>query len=233
MRVRPAPIRRAAEWRGPPGNRLTPRQVPGSERSSPWNAAPAVSTSGTPSMATPRGRTNGTASASITKRPCASKHWRVAISGSRAKRKPQRNAAGPVSRTGVAMGLATFMNSALPAASDEAMAEQSGCVLLQLPLWIAWPQRRELVAVEARARAHHRVVDADVVAADHPEKPARLDHELAAPGLARHHQRGLAGDLREQARELGGGKMMQEQVGGDDVRGLRLCQKIEHVGGGR
>src|SRR5262245_6669156 len=233
MRVRPAPIRRAAEPRGPPGNRLTPRQVAGSDRSSPWNAAPAVSTSGTPRRATPRGRTNGTALASSTKPPCASKHWRVAISGSCARRTPQRKAVGPVSRTGVAILVAMFMDSALLAAGDEAMAEQSGRVLLQVPLWIARPQRAELMAVEARARAHHCVVDADVVAADHPEEPARLDHQLAASWLARHHHRGRSGDLGEQARELGIGKMMQEQVGGNDVCGLPLRQKIEHVGRGR
>src|SRR5215467_14258676 len=204
MRVRPAPIRRAAEPRGPPGKRLTPRQVAGSERSSRWNVAPAVSTSGTPSMATPRGRTNGTASASITKPPWASKHWRVAMSGSRAKRRPQRNAAAPVSRTGVAI----VMRSALLAAGDEAMAEQPDRMLLQLPLRIARPQRRKLPTAEACARAHHRVMNADIVAACEPEQPARLDHELAAPRLARHHQRGHAGDLREQARELIIHKMM-------------------------
>src|SRR5215471_19607763 len=85
---------------------------------------------------------------------------------------------------------ALAMLLALLAAGDEAMAEQPGRMLLQLPLRIARPQRRQLATAEACARAHHRVVNADIVAAHEPKEPARLDHELAAPRLARHHQRG-------------------------------------------
>src|SRR4051794_34913441 len=169
-------------------------------------------------MATPRGRTNGTTSESITKLPKRSKHWRVATSGSRAKRAAQRNALGPVSRTGDACA----SRSALPtnlrvAAGDKAMTEEPSGLFIDLPSRIARPERRELLVVEARARADHGVVDAHIVAADGPEQAARLDHELAASWLARHHQRGGSCDLLEQARELLIDKMVQEQIGGDDI----------------
>src|SRR5262245_23026157 len=181
-------------------------------------------------MATPRGRTNGTALDNITKPPKRSKHRRVATSGSRAKRAPQRNAAGPVSRTGGAWS----MRSALPtAAGDKAMTEEPSGLFMDLPLRIVRPECRELLVIEARARAGHGVVDAHIVAADGPQQAACLDHELAASWLARHHQRSGSGDLLEQARQLLVDKMMQEQIGGDHVHRLHPRQKVEHIGGGR
>src|SRR5262245_2622956 len=118
-------------------------------------------------MATPRGRTNGRASDSITKSPKRSKHWRVATSGSRAKRAPQRNAAGPVSRTGGAWSV----RSVLPtSAGDKAMTEEPSGLFMDLPLRIVRPECRKLLVVEARARTDHGVVDAHVVAADGPQQ---------------------------------------------------------------
>src|SRR5262252_2055748 len=180
-------------------------------------------------MATPRGRTKGTASDNITKPPKRSKHWRVATSGSRAKRAPQRNAAGPVSRTGGDWS----MRSALPtAAGDKAMTEEPSGLFMDLPLRIVRPECGELLVVKARARAGHGVVDAHIVTADGPQQAARLDHELATARLARHHQRSGSGDLLEQARQLLVDKMMQEQVGGNRVHRLHPRQKVEHIGGG-
>src|SRR5689334_1794024 len=168
-------------------------------------------------MATPRGRTNGTASESITKLPKRSKHWREATSGSRAKRAAQRNALGPVSRTGDACSTRSALPTSLPdAAGDKAMTEEPSGLFIDLPFRIARPERRKLLVIEARARAGHGVVDAHIVAADGPKQPARLDHELAAPWLARHHQRGGSGDVLEQAHQLLVDKMVQKEVGGDD-----------------
>src|SRR5882672_10394424 len=185
-------------------------------------------------MATPRGRTNGTTSDSITKLPKCSKHWRVATSGSRAKRAPQRNAAGPVSRTGDAWSMRSALPTNLPvAAGDKSMTEEPSGLFMDLPLRIVRPEHRKLLVIEARARADHGVVDTHIVAANCPQQAARLDHELAAPRLARHHQRGGSGDLLEQARQLLVDKMMQEQVGGNDVHRMHLRQKVEHIGRGR
>src|SRR5215468_12356626 len=123
------------------------------------------------------------------------------------------------------------MRSALSTtAGDKAMTEEPSGLFMNLPLRIARPERRELLVIEARARADHGVVDAHIVAADCPQKAARLDHELAPPRLARHHQRGGSGDLLKQARELLVDKVMQEQVGGDDIHPTRLRQEIEHIG---
>src|SRR5256885_10367735 len=150
-------------------------------------------------MATPRGRTNGTTSDSITKVPKRSKHWRVATSGSRAKRAPQRNAAGPVSRTGGAWSMRSALPTSLPvAAGDKAMTEEPSGLFMDLPLRIVRPKRRELLVIEARARADHGIVDAHIVAAHRPQQAARLDPEFSAPPPARPPPPGGPGRLLQQ-----------------------------------
>src|SRR5262249_54495772 len=109
------------------------------------------------------------------------------------------------------------------------MGKKPSCVFMQFPLSLLWPQGRQFLAVESSARADHGVVNAYIVASDHPQQPAEADHKLGAARFTGHHEPSKVRRLREQASELFIGKVVQEQVTCNDIRAQRsrICQKIE------
>src|SRR5215831_3690443 len=175
MRIRPSLRRLAAEFRGPPGIRLTGRQVAGLFRTSKLNGAPAVRIRGTFSSTTGGWRGKGSALAMNTHGPWASYRRRISTRGSRTKLNPARNAARPVKYAGVGAAPVDCSRSRIralffPRASgDEAMAERHRRMLEQLPLISRRPHCRKLLSDEAGGGAHDRIMNADPIATDHPQ----------------------------------------------------------------
>src|SRR5215469_13618817 len=100
----------------------------------------------------------------------------MAAMGSRAKRHPRRKAAAPVNCDGIrGTGCMRPIRSSRRgggALGDEHMTEQTCLALVQLPMLLRRPQSGKLFAVESCARAHHRIMHADVVAPERPEHAA-------------------------------------------------------------
>src|SRR5262249_40195193 len=160
-------------------------------------------------MAARGGLINGSASVSITNGPKASRLRRVAIRGSRANCQPQRKAVNPVNRTGVVLAsirsalnfgpCRRILGRLLVASGGKAMGKKPSCMFMQFPLPLLWPQGRQFLAVESSARADYGVMNAYIIASDHPQQPAEANHKLGAARFTGHHEPRKVRRLREQA----------------------------------
>ena len=112
----------------------------------------------------------------------------------------------------------------------EAMAEETGRAFPELPAMPLGPQSRQLLASESGPRAYKRIVARYAVAADRPDKPARLDDRKAAPRLAGDEEPREPCGMIKEADELPLRKMMKKQIGYHDVERRRIFfEEIEHV----
>src|SRR5439155_5026791 len=115
---------------------------------------------------------------------------------------------------------------------DETMAEQPDCLFAEEPAPVFRPQRGQLLSVESRAHTGDRVVPGDLVAAEKPQPLTRTQGGGISSRFASGKAICPAGYQFHQPPQGGVGKMVQEQVGGDQInlRVGRACQPIEDIG---
>src|SRR6185437_2135049 len=115
-------------------------------------------------------------------------------------------------------GPAPITTTSWSMAGDEQVGEGKDAALLDFPCRALRPERRQLPPRKSRAHAGERVMAADIVGAQHEDQP-RAQHGKG--GTARFAADKAGGPCRHQRQKPGQRpvlKMMQEQVGGDDVR---------------
>src|SRR5688572_10557239 len=121
----------------------------------------------------------------------------------RASRRAAVEPAGPAPMTIASnnRGQTTFFG-------DEKMAEQAGPALLQLPVRVRGPQRRQLPPGEPRPHREHGIVTRDVVAAEQAQHAAPGERERRAPRLARDEDVRPRGGERKKSGECRAFEMM-------------------------
>src|SRR3954470_18170937 len=125
-------------------------------------------------------------------------------------------------------GPAPITTASWSMAGDELMGKRKDAAFVGFPFRALGPERRQVLSRKSGAHAGKRIVAADVVGAQHKNQP-RAQHGKA--GTARFAGDKAEGPRRHQRQKPGQCpilKMMQEQVGGDDV-GLKLRQGSEDV----